>query len=67
MSGIFRTRWDNVTRRDVVEVRSDGKVLQMGTVDECSPDGNFVWLLDSLGERRLFHEHDGYDLVKLDR
>jgi hypothetical protein len=26
-----------------------------------------VWLLDSLGERRLFHEHDGYDLVKVDR
>lgn len=67
MTRIFKTRWDKVARRDVVEVGFDGKFVQMGTVDECSPNGDFVWLLDSLGERKLFHEHDGYDLVKVAR
>ena len=50
-----------------MEVSFAGRLVQVGTVDECTPDGDFVWLLDSLGERRLFHEHDGYDLVKVDR
>jgi hypothetical protein len=50
-----------------VEVSFDGKFVQKGIVDECTFDGDFVWLLDSLGERRLFHEHDGYNLEKLDR
>ena len=67
MTKIFRTRWDKVARHDVVEVSFDGKFVQMGIVDECTSDGDFVWLLDSLGERRLFHEHDGYNLEKLDR
>lgn len=67
MTRILGTRWDNVARRDVVEVSFAGRFVQVGTVDECTSDGDFVWLLDSLGERRLFHEHDGYDLVKVDR
>lgn len=67
MTRILEKNWDNVVRRDVVEVRFAGRFVQEGTVDDCSPDGDFVWLLDSLGDRRLFHEHDGYDLVKVDR
>jgi hypothetical protein len=67
MTRIFNKRWDIVERRDVVEVSFNGKFVQMGIVDEFSLDGDFVWLLDPLGERRLFHAHDGYDLVKLDR
>lgn len=67
MARTIGTRWDNVARRDVVEVSFNERIVQIGTVDECSPDGDFVWLLDTLGERRLFHEHDGYDLVKLGR
>jgi hypothetical protein len=67
MTKIFSPRWDKVARRDVVEVSFDGKFVQTGIVDECTSDGDFVWLLDSLGERRLFHEHDGYNLEKLDR
>jgi hypothetical protein len=61
MKKSFRKRWDNVVRRDVVEISFDGRIVQMGTVDECSPDGDFVWVLDSLSERKLIHEHDGYD------
>lgn len=67
MTRIFSTRWDNGARRDVVEVSCDGRFVQRGTVDECSTDGDVVWILDSLGERRLFHEHDGCDLVKVNR
>ena len=67
MTRILGTRWDTVARYDVVEVNFAGRFVQVGIVDDCSPDGDFVWLRDNLGERRLFHEHDGYDLVKVDR
>ena len=67
MMRILEKSWNNVVRRDVLEVRFTGRFVQVGTVDDCSPDGDFVWLLDSLGDRRLLHGHDGYDLVKVDR
>ena len=63
----FRWEWDDVIQHDLVTVSMDGKFVQEGVVDDRSVDGAFVWLFDSLGQRKLLHEHDGYDLVKLHR
>jgi len=62
---MFKTRWENVAKSDRVEVTLGGGVVQMGVVDDCTPDGSCVWVRDSLGDRRLLHRHDGYDLVKV--
>ena len=59
------SQWEDVARWDVVEVKANGTLVQKGVVDERSSDGAFVWLVDSIGERKLLHKHDGYQLVKI--
>lgn len=60
-------RWDSVVSGDSVEICIERICVQNGYVDLASLDGDVVWITMSLGERRLFHKDDGYELVKLDR
>lgn len=34
-----------------------------GTIDERTEDGRMIWVTDGIGDRRLFHIEDGYDLL----
>lgn len=66
MAKSFNKQWDAVSPCDVVEVRLNGTFVQNGIVDDRTSDGAFVWLFDSIGERKMLHEHDGYDLVRME-
>jgi hypothetical protein len=57
-------RWDQVSPGDTVEVCMDGRYVQRGNVDLTSADGDLVWVIVSIGERRLFHKDDGYELIR---
>ena len=42
-----------------------GGLPQCGIVDAKTPDGSVLWVISTLGERRLFHVSDGFSLVRL--
>lgn len=58
-----RQRWDQVSPGNQVELSLDGFRVHCGDVDETSVDGDVVWVFVGLGERRLFHKDDGYELI----
>lgn len=57
-------RWDQVIKGDRVEVALEGLGIQHGVVDLASTDGDMVWVIVSLGERRLVHKDEGTDLIR---
>lgn len=58
-------RWDQVSPGEAVEVRLDGIRIERGDVDLTSAQGDIVWVTVSLGERRLFHKDDGFELIRI--
>lgn len=59
-------QWDHVSPGEKVEIMLDGMVVQHGQVDLTSAGGDVVWILVSLGERRLFHKDDGFELIHIE-
>lgn len=57
--------WANVGPEDSVELCLDGIRVHHGSVDLASANGDVVWVFVSLGERRLFHKDDGYELIRI--
>ena len=55
-----REHWcDMWPGQKVLLQRADG-VPYYGVVDDCSDDGDFVWVLTSGSGRKLFHVDDGF-------
>lgn len=61
----YHGRWDRVSPGDAVEVCLDSIRIHRGNVQLASADGDVVWIIVSLGERRLFHKDDRYELIKI--
>ncbi|MCA4131664.1 hypothetical protein [Arthrobacter sp. M4] len=55
--------WTSLQRGDVVTVLQKGVQCHKGTIDERSEDGHVIWVTDGIGDRRLFHIEDDYDLL----
>jgi hypothetical protein len=48
---------------DIVEIRSNERVVRRGIVDEEMPDGSGLWLAaDAADRREYFHKDLGYEL-----
>jgi hypothetical protein len=58
--------WKSLERGDVVALSLGGFEYRRGTVDERTADGRTIWVIDRIGDRRLFHIDDGYDLCVAD-
>lgn len=43
-------------------VLKNGNHRFAGTVDALTSDRNIIWVISRIGERRLFHTADGYDV-----
>ncbi|MFJ4029924.1 hypothetical protein ACIPWF_21520 [Paenarthrobacter sp. NPDC089989] len=52
--------WPTILAGRIAELVSHGETLFRGVVDIVTEDGETVWLIDLLGERRMFHSGDGY-------
>lgn len=55
--------WKSLTQGDKVSLRRRGIDIHAGTVEDRTPDGRSIWVIDRIGDRRLFHIDDNYDLV----
>ncbi len=56
------SNWDDVQVGDRVQLGSSGRTEYAGEVDARTADGDFIWVQDPVGGRRLFHILDGYEL-----
>ena len=54
--------WKALALGDVVSLTLHGFEHYRGTVDDRTEDGGVIWVIDLIGERRLFHIDDGFDL-----
>jgi hypothetical protein len=55
--------WACFEQGESVELALDGVVHFSGAIDTKTADDEIIWLVNSGGERRLFHVHDGYVAV----
>lgn len=56
------TMWSSLEPGDLVTLGRQGFEHYSGRVDECTADGRTIWVIDRIGDRRLFHIDDDYDL-----
>lgn len=56
------TMWSSLEPGDLVALGRQGFEHYSGRVDERTTDGRIIWVIDSIGDRRLFHIDDDYDL-----
>lgn len=54
--------WASVQRGDAVTLSQRGVECHKGLVDERTDDGQTIWVIDEIGDRRLFHIEDDCDL-----
>jgi hypothetical protein len=54
--------WTSLEPGDLVALGRQGLEHYSGRVDERTADGRTIWVIDRIGDRRLFHIDDGYDL-----
>ena len=54
--------WATVQRGDAVTLSRRGVECHKGLVDERTEDGQTIWVIDEIGDRRLFHIEDDCDL-----
>ncbi|MBT2539103.1 hypothetical protein [Arthrobacter sp. ISL-69] len=40
-----------------------GVAYHKGSIDDRSDDGRTIWVTDGIGDRRLFHVEDDYELL----
>lgn len=55
--------WNSLERGDEVSLSQCGFEYYRGTVDDRTADGRTIWVIDRIGDRRLFHIDDDYDLL----
>ena len=55
--------WKSLAQGDKVSLRLRGFDIHAGTIEDRTPDGRSIWVTDHIGDRRLFHIDDNYDLV----
>ncbi|MDQ0680518.1 hypothetical protein QFZ30_003900 [Arthrobacter pascens] len=54
--------WASLQRGDAVTLSQRGVECHKGFVDERTEDGQTIWVIDKIGDRRLFHIEDDCDL-----
>ena len=54
--------WTSLEPGDLVTLGRQGFEHYSGRVDDRTADGRTIWVIDRIGERRLFHIDDDYDL-----
>ena len=54
--------WATLQRGDAVTLSQRGVECYKGLVDERTEDGQTIWVIDKIGDRRLFHIEDDCDL-----
>jgi hypothetical protein len=55
--------WVSLERGDLVTLSRRGVECHSGSIDDRSDDGRTIWVVDRIGDRRLFHIEDDYDLL----
>ncbi|MDQ0079076.1 hypothetical protein [Arthrobacter oryzae] len=55
--------WTSLQRGDVIILCRQGVECYKGSIDERTEDGRTIWVIDQIGDRRLFHVEDDYDLL----
>lgn len=55
--------WTSLERGDVVTLSLKGVEYHKGSVDDRTDDGRMIWVTDRIGDRRLFHIEDDYELL----
>ncbi|MFI2563495.1 hypothetical protein [Paenarthrobacter sp. NPDC018779] len=54
--------WSSLEEGDEVILALQGFLHHSGVVDDRTADGRTIWVLDAIGDRRLFHIDDEYEL-----
>jgi hypothetical protein len=54
--------WASLEQGDAVTLSQRGVECHKGLVDERTEDGQTIWVIDKIGDRRLFHIEDDCDL-----
>ena len=54
--------WSSLEPGVLVTLGRQGYEHYSGRVDERTADGRTIWVIDRIGDRRLFHIDDDYDL-----
>lgn len=54
--------WTSLEPGDLVTLGRQGFAHYSGRVDERTADGRTIWVIDRIGDRRLFHIDDDFDL-----
>jgi len=55
--------WTSLERGDVVTLSLRGVECHKGSIDDRTDDGRTIWVTDGIGDRRLFHIEDDYELL----
>ncbi|WP_285314250.1 hypothetical protein [Pseudarthrobacter sp. fls2-241-R2A-168] len=60
-------QWQHLWRNELVELRSNGKVLGRGHIDITAEDASTIWIYrESGGGRIMIHAQDGIDIWRVD-
>ena len=54
--------WSSLEQGDEVVLALQGLHYHTGVVDDRTTDGRTIWVVDAIGDRRLFHIDDEYEL-----
>jgi hypothetical protein len=55
--------WTSLQRGDFVTLLRHGVQAHKGSIDDRTEDGRTIWVTDGIGDRRLFHIEDEYELL----
>jgi hypothetical protein len=55
--------WTSLQRGDFVTLLRHGVENHKGCIDDRTEDGQTIWVTDGIGDRRLFHIEDEYELL----
>lgn len=59
---VRESTWKSLEPGDLVTLGRQGLEHYSGRVDDRTDDGRTIWVIDRIGDRRLFHIDDDYDL-----
>ena len=57
------SKWKSLQRGDFVTLLRHGVENHKGCIDDRTEDGRTIWVTDGIGDRRLFHIEDEYELL----
>jgi hypothetical protein len=55
--------WSSLQRGDFVSITRLGVQCHRGAIDDLTEDHRTIWVTDHIGDRRLFHIDDDYDVL----